>query len=120
MNQNRLKLQCDFEKFRKDLLAKKEKLFAQGDQSKWDMDQVKLRNIPKEDLKNKDVAFDLMLHKDNFQLGQYKDSYGFSNYAVYDQMIKNFENQYEAYKDNFGEFLNKQIETNSHVIELIY
>ncbi len=120
MNQNRLKLQCDFEKFRKDLLAKKEKLFAQGDQSKWDMDQVKLRNIPKEDLKNKDVAFDLMLHKDNFQLGQYKDSYGFSNYAVYDQMIKNFEHQYEAYKENFGEFLNKQIETNSHVIELIY
>ena len=119
MNQNRLKLQCEYEKFQKDLYAKKEKLFAAGDHAKWDMDQSKLRNIPKEDLKNKDIAFDLMLSKDNFQLGQYKDSYGFSNYAVYSQMIKNFELQLEAYKENFGEFLGKQTELNYQVIQCL-
>jgi len=115
MNQNRLKLQCEYEKFQKDLYAKKEKLFATGDFTKWDMDQSKIRNVPKDDLKIKEIAFDLMLTKDNLQLGQYKDSYGFSNYAAYSQMMKNFENQHEAYKENFGEFLSKNVELNSHL-----
>ena len=64
MSQARFRLQSEYERLNKELTAKKEKLFAQADTSKWEADPVKLRAIPKEQLlANKPLAFELMLVK---------------------------------------------------------
>ena len=64
MNQLRQKAEAEYFKQNKELNAKKEKLFQHGDLSKWDLDQVKVRGIPREELiASKPLAFDIMLTK---------------------------------------------------------
>ena len=63
-NQQRFKLQCDYEKLDKEVKAKKEKLFLLADPDKWELDPIKSRGIPREELiKDKELAFAVMLAK---------------------------------------------------------
>ena len=49
--------------------------------------------------------------KESQQLRQFKDSFGYINCATYNEMIKGFDIQYEAYKENFkDEMANNQME----------
>jgi hypothetical protein len=49
---------------KKELFAKKEKLFALGDITKWELSSAKLREYSREELmKNKALAMELMLPK---------------------------------------------------------
>lgn len=60
---NRSRLGLEFIKRKKELFARKEKLYLQGDMNKWEM-SAKARDFTREDLiKNKQLAFDLMLNK---------------------------------------------------------
>jgi len=49
-----------------------------------------------------------------------KDSYGYINRATYNEMIKGFDIQYEAYKDNFKDFIKRQVDSTSQVIRIIF
>jgi hypothetical protein len=54
----------DYVKKKKEVNAKKEAMFQKGDISKWEISASKLKEYSKEELlKNKSLAFDLMLPK---------------------------------------------------------
>jgi len=112
MSQARFRLQTEYEKLYVELTTKKEKLFAQGDPSKWGADPAKLRVIPKEQLfADKALVFDLMLPKETATLKQYKQSYGFMNYATSQQLGKIFDSHLSTFISNSSDFIQTQIET---------
>jgi len=55
--------------------------------------------------------------KESQQLRQFKDSFGYINCATYNEMIKGFDIQYEAYKENFKDFIKRQVDSTSQVKE---
>lgn len=62
MNQNREKLEQETVAKTKELLAKKERLFASKELGRWDLDLERSRSVPREDLlKDKNLAFSMML-----------------------------------------------------------
>ena len=61
---NRFQAGTDYIKRKKELIAKKDRLFTMGDVSKWEIPPNKLKDLSKEDLmKNKPYAFEIMLPK---------------------------------------------------------
>ena len=76
-NQSRHKQQCEYEKTERDLKAKKENLFLLGDPDKWELDLLKSRGIPQEELiKDKEIAFAVMLDKVHFYIKLSKSDEG--------------------------------------------
>lgn len=69
VNQRRTKLEEEYSQQKQALIAKKDKLFKQGDVNKWDLDPIKSRDIPRTELiSNQSIAFDVMLYGVTFNV----------------------------------------------------
>jgi len=89
----------EYEKASKALLEKKNKLFASGDISKWEVDTTK--HDKSVILKNRSMAFDLMLPKDTGNVEEHKELSAYFNYQASAEITRCLEESNKSYRKVF-------------------
>lgn len=76
----------NFQKTEKKLVAKKDKLWSQGDANKWELDSKDLANLSLLH-ENKELAFEKMLIKETKSVEKLRDVYAYYNYKLQEEII---------------------------------
>jgi len=101
---------------KKELFAKKEKLFALGDITKWELSSAKLREYSREELmKNKALAMELMLPKETAQVAELRTQFAFYNAQCFSEITKGLQEKCKQYAGNFHEFAKLQADNLTEV-----
>jgi len=100
----RTKTGLDYLQRKKELFAKKERLFQQKDVTRWELSS-KAKDIPKDDLlKDKQLAFDMMLSKETAALHELRTTFGYYNAMSYSELDQALREKCRQYAKNFHEF----------------
>jgi hypothetical protein len=86
------------------LMARKEKLWVQGDQGKWEIDPDAHLNA-----QNKDEAIGLMLPKDTSTVQHIKDQYAFYNFQTSSELDRIVRESHLTETKNIEEFVSEHI-----------
>jgi hypothetical protein len=108
--------ETDYNKKNKDLISKKEKYFAAGDPSKWEIPYEKFKEHTRDEFtKNKNLAFESMFPKETGAVKEVRDWFAYYNFSVYDELTRQIDEKIRQYATNFHGFASEQNETMSLV-----
>jgi hypothetical protein len=106
---------------KKELIARKEKLFTGGDLSKWEILPQKLKEYSKDELlKNRVIAYDCMLPKETDQVNESRDLFAFYNNTTFAELTRGFDEKCRAYAKNFHDFAKDQGDILNEVNHFFY
>lgn len=87
------------------LNLKKERLWTQSDMTKWEMDEDNEKIDKNMLLKDKNMAFRKMCHKETVLLGNYHKRLGFYNRQCIEELKNVVENQSTRFRTNTQKFV---------------
>jgi len=114
--QGRARTGLEYIQKKKELIAKKERLFLQQDLTRWELTPAAQKEHSRETLlKNKSLAFDVMLPRETHMVRELRDTFAYQNSLTYTELDKCLHEKCKEYSSNFHDLAKSQAENLTEV-----